>query len=107
MNNIDDRFELLLFETVQERDERRAKQKAERDKKLKAIEDEGICEMCGHFGERTKEDCEWIPSMTAYVWDKDKNPERDPNRDFFLCSLCSEEYCENMKEMWEAARGQY
>jgi len=104
MNNISDRFELLLFETVQERDERRAKQKAERDKYLKIIEDEGVCEICREKGDYK---IEWVSSMTAYVWDMDKSPEIDPNRDIFLCPWCAEDYTENMREMWEAARGQY
>ena len=53
---IENRFEILLFETVQEETERRAKQKGERERKLQAIEDRGECEACE--GERGTE-CKW------------------------------------------------
>lgn len=50
-----------------------------------------LCEQCG------KVEGEARPSMTAYHWNgKGENP----NRDVWLCTICSIEYCDVMESHW-------
>jgi hypothetical protein len=94
-----DRFDLLQFEDAQQMFERRAKEAEIRNKKLAKIEDYGYCE--GMFHEcRSKKNVEWIPASTCYRWDKEKDPEENPNRDIFLCPVCAKEYTSHWDEMW-------
>lgn len=105
MNEINSRFEILILEDAQEQQERRDREERQRAEKLRQIEEDGYCQFCLSYNEKNKKGCEWVSSMTAYVWDKDKEPDRDPNAPLFLCPECAEEYTENMREMWDAARG--
>ena len=100
VKNMTERFEILTFETIDEKKLRRTSEKKERDKKLKEIENNGFCEYCGGREKDYKKDPEWIPAMTRYHWDEDKEPLNNPNRDIFLCSTCQIEYTEHWKEMW-------
>jgi len=97
--DIIDRFELLILESAQECDERRLKEKKEREKKLKEIEDAGHCEYYGQFC--NGKDAKWIGAMTRYHWDIDKEPLSDPNRDLFLCDSCAMEYHDYWQERWD------
>lgn len=93
---VDSRFELLLFETIEEERDRRNREQLERLRKLQEIDDTGICEFCP----QTK-NIEWIPAMTRYHWDIDKEPLEDPNRSIFLCPRCSSEYNANWQDRWD------
>lgn len=100
MENIKNRFDLVFSETVEERKERRLKEKKHRLKRLKEIENRGHCE--GFWGLcESKKEATWIVSMTRYSWDIDKKPIEDPNRDLFLCSDCEKEYNDHWQERWE------
>ena len=97
---IESRFELLIFETAGEQKDRRNREQSERDRKLQGIEGGGCCE--GYFHEcRNIENIEWVPAMTRYNWDIDKEPLEDPNRDLFLCPTCSKWYSEHWQERWD------
>jgi hypothetical protein len=98
-NKTDARFNILILETVQERDLRRKKQSIERKKKLQEIEDKGFCEYCGKMS--YKDDIvKWCKAATCYHWDIEKHPEEDPNRKLFLCEICEKEYYDHWNEMW-------
>jgi hypothetical protein len=99
------RIDLLIFEDAQEEKDRRAKQKADREKRLQEIEDKGCCECCKQFGRENRKEIEWVGSMTRYHWDIDKDPFVDPNRSLFLCPECAEEHCNHMSDMWQAYYG--
>ena len=99
MNDIKDRFALLILETAQEEKERRSKEKTAREKELKKIEEIGICEgWCGPCD--NKKGVSWISSMTYYFWDIDKYPLEDPNRELFFCPGCAKDYTEGWTDRW-------
>jgi predicted transcriptional regulator len=86
MYDINDRFDILLFDTISEIKEKR-------EKLLKDIEAKGVCEFCG-----TKENISLFCSRTHYPCDVYQ--EIDPNRDLFLCECCGKEYNYNWDEQW-------
>jgi len=92
------RFDILLFETAQEMFERRAKEAKNREKTLAKIEKMGYCEGVSHKCDR--KDTSWISARTFYPWDIDEEPLEDPNRSYYLCSACAEEYNSYWDEMW-------
>jgi len=98
-DTIDSRFEILIFETVQEQEERRLKEKNERKIKLEQIEKNGCCEG-SRFPCNCTENVEWTSSRTHYSWDIDKYPLEDPNRPIFLCPTCAIEHHNHWDDMW-------
>jgi len=102
MSDIQDRFNLLIFEDAQEVMERRAIEARNRENKLDKIEKSGYCE--GMTCEcRSRENVEWRHAMTWYPWDLDERPDEDPNRLLFLCPKCYDEYKYHWQEMWDMA----
>lgn len=94
------RFDLLQFEDAQQMFERRAKEAESRKNKLAKIEKIGYCE--GFAGPcYCRKDVIWVEAMTCYLWDKEKDPEEDPNRQIFLCPQCDTYYVEHWQEMWD------
>lgn len=53
----------------------------------------GICPGCDQAAELIE-----TPAMTCYEWDGEGE---DPNASFFACKDCSEEYIENMQDLWD------
>jgi len=99
MCKINSRFEILCLETAQEQKDRRIRQKEERKKSLKRIEDYGVCE--GFQGPcLSTEGLSWTPALSRYPWDIDESPTEDPNRDMFFCPACAKAWIDYWEEMW-------
>ena len=98
-DDIINRFELLIIETIEEKRERRLKEKKYRENIEKKIEEEGCCEGVSYEC-HSRKNVKWTPARTFYPWDIDKKPMEDPNRDKFLCDCCEKEYNELWDEMW-------
>ena len=106
LNNINDRFDLLIFENAQQMIDRRSEEAKNRGKKLTEIEKIGECEgfegKCEGFEGKcgNRKDVKWTPSRTFYPWNIDKEPLENPNRNIFLCGECEIGYNEYWDEMW-------
>jgi len=93
------RFDLMVLEDAQQMFDRRAKEAAEREKRLAEIEEAGCCE--GHEGPcECKDELSWIYPRTFYQWDKDEDPYDDPNRKIYLCRNCGEAMEAYWENMW-------
>ena len=92
-----ERWEILIFEDIQEKRERLLREKIVRKELLDSIEDDGYCE---GFGGRCDNKGEWVPAMTAYHWNIEKEP-HNPNRPVFLCKQCGEEYTLSWQDRWD------